>query len=291
MAYRGRGSGFGFGFMLTPWVKRLLIANVVVFFITVSVPQLWRSLALTPSLLLTQPWTPFTYMFVHGGFGHIFFNMLLLFFFGPPIEGRLGSDRFIRFYLMCGLGGALLSLLFAFNASVVGASGAVMGVMVAFAMFWPESPIYIWGIFPIKAKWLVAVLVVFDLWPAFTGSRDGIAHFAHLGGVAVAFLFVQWLRKRPWSGGSGIGSGAGGGGGGLSALAKKFGRGRDRKTDVTVAPPRPRPRQDPRRRQAEEKLLDEVDRVLDKISAQGIGSLSAEERKLLDEVSRKYRTN
>lgn len=294
MAYRGGGFGMGFGFALTPWVKRLLIANAAVFFATMAIEPLGFWLAMTPQLLLVRPWTPFTYMFVHGGVWHIVFNMLLLFFFGPPIEGRLGSDRFIRFYIMCGLGGALLSLLFAFNASVVGASGAVMGVMVAFALFWPESPIYIWGIFPIKAKWLVGALVMFDLWPAIIGlmsegpavGRSGIAHFAHLGGVAVAVLYIRWLRSKRWTGDTY----RSGGSGGLSGLAGKL-RGERRQPTPTGRAQVQRPRAQPRRREAEEKLLDEVDRVLDKISAQGIGSLSAEERELLDQVSRKYRTN
>jgi membrane associated rhomboid family serine protease len=92
-----------------------------------------------------RPWTVVTYMFAHGGFWHIFFNMLVLFFFGPPLEARWGSREFAKYYFICGIGGAALSFLFAFHAPIIGASAAVYGVMLAFALNWPDSPIYIWA--------------------------------------------------------------------------------------------------------------------------------------------------
>ena len=295
MAYRG---GFGFGSMLTPWVKRLLIANAIVFFVTMAMPVIGAYMALVPRGVIMRPWTPFTYMFVHGGFMHLLFNMLMLFFFGPPVEGRLGSDAFIRFYIACGLGGALLSFLFAFNHPVVGASGAIMGMMVAFAMYWPDAQIWIWGIFPVPAKVLVAILVLFDLWPAilpFFGqgvAGDNIAHFAHLGGVVVAVLYVKWWQPRhlkEWKArAAGPGSAKSGGlfgrlrGGPRSTMTVTRGGPTDR------SPGRP---PSMTRRRDEEKVLDEVDKVLDKISKDGIASLSPEERKLLDDVSRRYRSN
>lgn len=290
MAYRGGGGGFGFGGMLTPWTKKLLIANVVVFFVVVLTPLAFVYLALVPRDVLFRPWTPISYMFVHAGFWHIFMNMLLLFFFGPPIESRIGSDAFIRFYVACGLGGALLSFLFAFNHSVVGASGAVMGVMVAFAMYWPDAQIYIWGIFPVPAKFLVSVLVVLDLYGAVQASPgDSVAHFAHLGGVAIAIAYVKWWQPRHLNAWKAKAKPGGGGGG----LRSRLGGGRKRHVTIVGseqpgagrgAPPRTGHRD-------EERMLDEVDRVLDKISKTGIASLSPEERKLLDDVSRRYRSN
>ena len=288
MAYHGGGSGFGFGSMLTPWVKRLLIANTAVFVGTAMLPILADYLALQPRLVMTRPWTPFTYMFVHGGFMHILFNMLMLFFFGPPVEGRIGSDHFIRLYLACGLGGALLSFAFSFNAAVVGASGAVMGVMVAFALYWPDAQIWIWGIFPVPAKVLITILVVVDLYGAVDAGRgDTVAHFAHLGGVVVAILYVKWWQPRhlkAWQ------ARASGKPGGLSGLRSRMSR---RNLTVVGGGPEEKPRTQsrPRAHGDEERMLDEVDRVLDKISKQGIASLSESERKLLDEVSRRYRTN
>ena len=270
--YSGASYSFG-GYHLTPWVKRLLIANFAVFVATWAMPWLVGYLAFEPSTTLYRPWSVITYMFVHGNFWHIFFNMLALFFFGPPIEESWGSSKFIKYYFLCGLGGAALSFVFAFNSPVVGASAAVYGVMLAFAMLWPDIPIYIWGIFPIKAKWLVIALVALSFFSAFNGSSDGVAHFAHLGGFAAGFLYIKLDGAT---------------GNPLQKMKKLFAR---RKLKVvpgggiaTREPPRIRRRdQDP--------MLDEVDRVLDKISTQGMASLTAEERKLLDEMSRKYRQN
>src|SRR4051794_19846937 len=110
------------GYHLTPWVKRLLIANAAVFLVAWRFPQLREYLAFAPEDVLSRPWTAVTYMFTHWAFFHVFFNMLALFFFGPPIEERWGSKEFIKYYFICGLGGAALSFVFAFNSAVVGAS-------------------------------------------------------------------------------------------------------------------------------------------------------------------------
>ncbi|MBI4409512.1 MAG: rhomboid family intramembrane serine protease [Gemmatimonadetes bacterium] len=267
MAYRQ----FSFGYGLTPWVKRLLIANAAVFLLTWVLPALGGWLAFAPSLVLLRPWTLLTYMFVHAGFWHLFFNLLGLFFFGPPLEERWGSNEFLKYYLVCGLGGALFAFPFGFHGAVVGASAAIFGIMLAFAMNWPDAPIYIWGIFPVKAKWLVGILAALALMSAVGGSRDGIAHFAHLGGFAAGFVYLKLdLADRVQ----------------LAGLRKLFTRPR-----LKVVQGEARPAETRRARRAEEKLLDEVDRVLDKISTQGLASLSPEERKLLDEVSRRYRQN
>ncbi len=273
----GYGSSFTFGYGLTPWVKRLLIANAAVFVITWLAPAVVPFLAFTPSQVLFQPWTALTYMFVHAGFFHIFFNMLALFFFGPPLEQKWGSSEFLKYYVICGLGGALLSFVFAFNASVIGASAAVYGVMLAFAMNWPDAPIYIWGIFPIKAKWLILIFVGISLFSAFgggAGGGGGIAHFAHLGGFAAGFLYLKLDRHRP---------------GPLARLRKLFTRPR---LTVVHGEPQVRPPVREMRRprsQEEERMLDDVDRVLDKISHEGMASLTPEERRLLDDVSRRFR--
>ncbi|HEX7049268.1 MAG TPA: rhomboid family intramembrane serine protease [Longimicrobiales bacterium] len=271
MALRGY---FGFGSGLTTWVKRLLIANFALYLVTYFVPGVRFALAFAPDLLLLRPWTPLTYMFVHDGFWHVVMNMLGLFFFGPPIEARWGSREFIKYYLLCGLGGAAASFLFAPGGSVVGASAAVFGVMLAFAMNWPDAPIYIWGIFPVKAKWLILILVAFTLLSAFDrGRADGVAHFAHLGGFAVGYLYLRFddaIRAR------------------LARWKKALPKSR-----LTVVSGGASKQQGPRRppRQHEDRVLDEVDRVLDKISQSGLASLTVEERKLLDEVSKRYRRN
>ncbi|HUP87773.1 MAG TPA: rhomboid family intramembrane serine protease, partial [Longimicrobiales bacterium] len=184
--------GFG-GYQLTPWVKKLLIANFAVFILGLVAPLITDYMGFAPDAVLWRPWTILTYAFVHGGFMHIFFNMLALFFFGPPLENRWGSREFIKYYLICALGGAALSFVFAFHSTVVGASAAVYGIMLAFAMVWPDVPIYIYGIFPIKAKWLVGALAALSFFSAFRpGVGDNTAHFAHLGGFLFGFLYIKF---------------------------------------------------------------------------------------------------
>jgi hypothetical protein len=121
-------------------------------------------------------------MFVHGGFGHILFNMLSLFFFGRRVESRLGPRRFGILYFVSGIMGALVSVFFAPYAAIIGASGAVFGVMLAFAKFWPRDQILIWGILPVEARVMVIAMTVMAVVFGFTGAQSGVAHFAHLGG-------------------------------------------------------------------------------------------------------------
>nr|AIA15122.1 Rhomboid family [uncultured bacterium] len=278
---------FGFGAGFTPWVQRLIIANVVMFVLQNMVPGFTAMIEFVPSLVLYRPWTLITYMFAHGGFGHIFFNMLALFFFGPPLESRWGSNEFIKYYILCGLGGAALSFMFA-HASIIGASAAVYGVMLAFAMNWPDAPIYIWGIFPLPAKYLIASAVVISLFSAFGNVQDGTAHFAHLGGFAAGFLYLKMDRK----------------GGGLFTRVRKMVTKSGMKVTPGGAPADQvgavghmrsagplRGKGAPVTGPTETQMLNDLDRVLDKISTQGMNSLTAGERKLLDEASRRYRQN
>lgn len=267
-----------FSFSLTPWVKRLLIANVVVFLLTMVDPAFFfQWFSFSPTRFLTQPWGAITYMFLHAGFGHLFWNMLLLFFFGPPLESRWGSNEFLRFYIICGLGGVALSFLFVSN-QIVGASAALYGLMLAFAMTWPNAPIYIWGVFPVKAKWMLGALFVLSLWQATVGPSGGIAHLAHLGGIITGFLYL----KSDWR-----------------PESIKKGRKRGIRVRRMAIVPKEAPPQDPPQAQppsgewseAEDPVLDEVDRILDKISAEGMSSLTSGERKVLDEVSRRHRSN
>jgi membrane associated rhomboid family serine protease len=282
MASRGNFQ-LGFGFGLTPWVKRLIIANAAVFFVQSMYIQVTYYLAFVPSEILLRPWTVVGYMFAHGGFWHLFWNMLGLFFFGPPLESRWGSREFLKFYFICGMGGAALSFLFAFNAPIIGASAAVYGVMLAFAMNWPDAPIYIWGILPVKSKYLVGVLAVFSVMSMMgSGRGDNIAHAAHLGGFAAAFLYLRFSAP----------------GGAFGGLRKMVDRKRLRvvpEEQQQRSPVRTGPPPGSARRRGtgaeEEKLLDELDRVLEKISTQGMSSLTTQERNLLDEVSRRYKTD
>jgi membrane associated rhomboid family serine protease len=275
-----------FGFSLTPWVKRLLIINTAAFLALWILPRLLGFplvglLAFTPADILRQPWTILTYMFVHADFWHLLINMLGLFFFGPVLEERWGSREFLKFYLLCGIGGALLSLIFP-NQAIVGASAAVYGVMVAFAMYWPDNPIYIWGIFPIKAKWLVTFLVGLSLFYAVSGGQSGTAHLAHLGGAFAAFGYLKTpLAPSPY---------------GETYRPRKKRRGRDwrslfrRHPRVSSTARAAQQVKEARNREAH-RALDDVDRILDKISAGGMQSLTPEERRRLEEASRQLNSN
>jgi membrane associated rhomboid family serine protease len=282
---------------MTPWVRRLLIANTAAFLAVFVLENIARVpvtqyLAFQPRSFFTTPWTILTYSFVHAGIWHLLGNLLVLYFFGAPLENRWGSRDFIRFYLVSVAGGAVFSVLFYFlqpSLAIVGASAGTFGLMAAFAMIWPDMEIHVWGIFPIKAKWFVAILTginVLMLW----SPNNGTAVLAHLGGLVAAVA----LLRSPW---------APSGWGDLPSRPR--GRG-PQKRAATLVPwggkkpaaaatsagtaTQARPAQ-ARSARAERELLDDVDRILDKISAQGLASLSEEERKRLDEVSRRYRTN
>jgi membrane associated rhomboid family serine protease len=182
---------------MTPWVSRLLIANILVYFLQMSIPTLTGTLALVPALLLERPWTIITYMFAHStaGLSHILFNMFALYIFGPRVELRLGSAHFIRLYFVAGISGGLLSLLFTPYTPIVGASGALFGVQLAFAKFFPRDRILIWGIIPVEARVLVLITTALALFGGFTGGGT-TAHFAHLGGYVGAFFYLLWADKR-----------------------------------------------------------------------------------------------
>lgn len=182
---------------MTPWVKRLLLANIAVYLLQMSVVGATRALAFVPALILTRPWTIVTYMFTHStaGFSHILFNMFALYIFGPRVEARLGGSRFITMYLIAGISGGLLSMVFTPYVSIVGASGAVFGVQLAFAMYYPREKIYIWGVLPVEARVLVIIMTVMTLYGGFSGG-SGIAHFAHLGGYVGAFAYLKWVERR-----------------------------------------------------------------------------------------------
>src|SRR3712207_5621754 len=168
---------------MTPWVLRLIIANVVVYLLQQTISGFEPYFAFRRDAFFAgRVWTPVTYMFLHGTLGHIFFNMLGLYFFGPRVEERLGGTAFVRLYVVAGLFGALLSALFTPSAAVVGASGALYGVMLAFAYYWPREQIYIWGIVPVEARWLVVIWTLMALFFIGSGGQGNVAHFAHLGG-------------------------------------------------------------------------------------------------------------
>jgi membrane associated rhomboid family serine protease len=184
-------------FPLTGWVRRLLIANLVVFGVTAVSGDAARLLMLYPPAILRQPWTIVTYMFVHAGFAHLFFNMIGLYFFGPRLESRLGSRSFLTLYLIAGIGGGVLHMIFSRGAPVVGASGSIYGVLLGFATFWPRERMIVFPIpVPLEARVVVIGYLVLSLTQGSLGAGAGIAHFAHLGGAAFAFAYLKWADWR-----------------------------------------------------------------------------------------------
>jgi membrane associated rhomboid family serine protease len=251
---------------VTPWVLRIIVANVVMFFLQQTAPIINQMFVLVPALGLVRPWSFVTYMFLHGGLSHIFFNMLSLFFFGPRLESRLGGRAFLGLYFASGIMGAVLSIPFTPYAPIIGASGAVYGVMLGYAMFWPRDQILIWGIVPVEARFLIIAMTALSLFGGFSPSSGGIAHFAHLGGFVGGYLFLLVMRR--------------------SSGAAKF---RKQATTITRKIETPAGSLDRWRRIKRDGLhevnRDELDRILDKISAGGIGSLTAGEREFLDRFS------
>jgi len=185
---------------LTPWVKRLIVANVIVYLLCRQVNGLDSRLAFYPLwiAIVYQPWSLVTYMFVHGGWWHLFFNMISLAFFGPRVEAQMGSGRFIILYFVGGLGGALLSLAMSSVAPnpIVGASAAIFGIELVYAMFWPHDKIYLYGALPVEARWLVLGQTAYSIFAGFGGFSVGIAHFAHLGGYMAAYIYLRWIDFR-----------------------------------------------------------------------------------------------
>lgn len=171
----------------------LILANLAMLLLSGVMPGLVRAFVLIPLFIPVRPWTVVTYMFLHAGFAHFFFNMLALYFFGPRLEARLGGRRFIGLYLTSGVAGAAMSLVTPY-AAIIGASGAVFGVMLGYAHFWPRDTVYLFFL-PLEARWLVVLMTAMALFGAWQG-QGGIAHFAHLGGFVGGYLYLRWIELR-----------------------------------------------------------------------------------------------
>ncbi|MEO8294618.1 MAG: rhomboid family intramembrane serine protease [Gemmatimonadota bacterium] len=251
---------------MTPWVLRLIVANVAMYFISQFSPALASQLVLVPADILRQPWTPVTYLFLHAGGMHLLFNMFSLYIFGPRVESRLGGGHFLGLYFVSGIGGALLSIITPY-AQIVGASGAIFGVMLAYAMYWPRDKLLIYGVLPVEARWLVIIMTGISLWSGFTGASGGIAHFAHLGGFLGAFFYIKWKDIR--------------------SPARDFHK---RAVEAPRAPLSTSSADLKRwaripRESMHEVNRTEVDRLLDKINRDGLSSLTPVERETLERFS------
>jgi len=174
----------------------LIIINVGLFLINILFPRTTAYLALTPYLVVRERavWQVLTYMFVHGGTWHILFNMLALFIFGTPLERRLGSSEFLLYYFITGVGAGLATLVVNWYTGlavvpVVGASGAIYGLLLAYATLYPDTRLFIFGILPLRAPIAVLLFAGLALFFQLTGARSGVAHLTHLAGLVFGYLY------------------------------------------------------------------------------------------------------
>ena len=174
----------------------IILVNIAVFLAAKVWPDISYYLALNVYNCIggRMFWQPLTYMFVHGNFQHLLFNMLGLFFFGTSVERALGSREFLLMYFVVGVLGGVTSLLVYFftgmwGVFLLGASGAIYGMLFAYAVIFPKNKIFIWGIIPVPSPILVIAYAVIELLSQFTGTRSGVAHMTHLAGFAFAFLY------------------------------------------------------------------------------------------------------
>lgn len=194
-------------FSTPPVVKNLIIINCLVFLATWLIPAVNHLMAQYGVLCWFS--SPFyhsyqfvTYMFIHGGLDHLFFNMFALWMFGRTLEYALGSKRFLIYYMVCGVGAALVQMGVAgltgeYGINLLGASGAVMGLLLAFGVLWPDSIIMLLiPPIPLKAKWFVLIYAAIELWMGTTGRQSGIAHFAHVGGMLWGLALLYYWRRK-----------------------------------------------------------------------------------------------
>lgn len=182
-------------------VKSILIINVLVFIMSSLNGRLMDSLfALNPVYFIYKPWQLVTYMFMHGSFAHIFFNMYAVFIFGSVLERVWGTKKFVFYYLVTGVGAALIHIgvqwLTQDFALTVGASGAVFGLLLGYAMLYPDTMMGL--IFPpvtMKAKWFVLIYAAIELLLGITGAQASVAHFAHLGGLVFGLALMFYWKK------------------------------------------------------------------------------------------------
>ena len=274
----GQSSGLSFGPALTPTVRALLAANISVFVLRwllgdgATRYSFDHFFGLVPREALDRLhlWQFVTYMFLHQNFWHLFFNMFLLWMFGSEIDSQWGKRAFLRYYLFTGIGAGLVYVLLMPRIEpataaipLIGASGAGYGILTAYGLLYPERRVLLWFLIPIKVKWFVIGLGIFELLATRTPSSVG--HLAHLGGILFGVLYLK-VGDRLWR---------------KFTRARRRNRARGRFHVLDDAPPPASgtaPGPEPR---------DEIDRLLEKISREGLASLTEQERETLRRASRK----
>jgi len=261
---------------MPPAIKGLILATVAGFVISKLVgPDIQTLFGLVPEQTVFHRWIwqPFTYLFLHGGFWHLLFNLFALWMFGMPVEAQWGEVEFVKYYFLCGLGGALTTIALNPHSTipVIGASASVYGMLVAFAMLYPDAVVYLYFLIPVKAAHMAILFGAFEFFAGATNATPGVARFAHFGGMVTGYVYIRWWDA--WR-----------------IRGKSFFK--DLVEREEPAPPRARA---PRREAAapvgrEDRSasgMDEVDRILDKILADGLESLTDEERDIMRRYSQR----
>jgi membrane associated rhomboid family serine protease len=268
-----------FGPPLTGAVKKIIIINSAIFFADISLRLLFKSdfiiyyFALVPDLVVNQYffWQVFSYQFLHGGFLHLLFNMFALWMFGTELEIRWGQKMFYRFYLISGTITGVIIL--AFNLAMgihmptIGASGVVFAIMLAYAVYWGNRLVYIWGIFPLKVKYFVVIMGLISFFSMINPEGSSVSHIGHLGGLLSGYLCLKWVIRDSGHLSSSPGT----------FLLQKIKMYQKKKQWS-------KKESDNFSRMSDE---EKVDGILQKISQKGMKSLTHDERKFLKETSEK----
>tara|TARA_B100000131_G_scaffold314208_1_gene350695 strand:- start:51 stop:872 length:822 start_codon:yes stop_codon:yes gene_type:complete len=178
-------------------IKNLIVINLTIFIILLFSGQgpwiiAMNYFSLNPNFFNQfYIWQLVSYMFLHGGIFHIFFNMFALWMFGRELEIIWGSKRFLKYYMVCGIGSGLATAIISPGVTVIGASGAVYGVMLAYGLLFPNRMVYLYGLFPLKTKFLVFGLFIISLYYSMGNNYDGISHITHLFGIVVGFIYLK----------------------------------------------------------------------------------------------------
>jgi membrane associated rhomboid family serine protease len=286
---------------LTQGVQAIIAISIAVMFVQITAVKFadmaaW--LGFDAAALPSRGWNALTYLFVHAGVWHAAVNLYALYLFGPRVEQTLagGPKKLLWFYALCGLGGVVFDLVFIRGGVLVGSSAAVFGVMTAYVMEWPDEELFLLFVMPVRVRTLVVGLFALIMALGLFGTADGVnvVYFAHIGGALAAYVYMRMAASA-----------------GMDQV-------RQRVANLPEAdePPRAIPRSLPRRERSDEvddivakskaiaskriaslspssrrreAKVEELNRVLEKISQHGIESLTSDERKVLEEMSRRFR--
>lgn len=260
---------------VSPTIKALAYACIGAFVLQGIVgPQLVLLFGLVPAQVVRERWLwqTVTYAFLHGNLWHLLLNLFALWMFGRVVEASWGSGEFLKYCLICALGAAAATLAITpFSTHpVIGASGVVYGLLVAFALLYPDTTVYLYFLFPMKAKYVALLFGLLEFTASAFGSGSHVANLAHLGGMLTGYVYIRWwglIRRKAVQA-------AGDAWERLSGSMERPGRGRR---------PRP-PVEDP-----PQSLSAEVDRILDKILVQGVESLTPEEKETMKRFSKRQK--